>query len=237
MKNNLYVNAYNQIKLLEIQKEVNNFNISDLFLLQSIINIKVSNPSKMKFTEDGYFWLSDGLLKNEYPFLKLNSDRGIAKRIAILKETGLIDIKIIGRNRYVNVTDKYDWLCNDDITIPITKTSDSEKEVKEDDTTDEYTKELESIFKKHYSNISLRFNKKKVKDKLAIKLKNDDFETIKNGFSNYIYYHSKKETEITFIKSTHLFIQDSMYLDFETIPAIKTNKKPSHEEKMSWLTD
>lgn len=90
-----------------------------------------------------------------------------------------------------------------------------------------YMSELENIFKNYYTNISKRFNKKQVKDKLKIKLKDYSFKTIRNGFENYIKVNHKENNDIQFIKAIHSFIMNEMFNDYLDVD-LDAIKKPSN---------
>lgn len=163
------------------------------------------------------------------------SERSIKRKIADLVEKEYISIRKSYRKRYIELTKKYtDFVKGQIGTLEQVKGQNVQEKgqnvlsVKGQigtfhnknnnilrTTIEQYTSELREIFKSYYSNISIRFNKTQVENKLKVKLKKHDFEIIKNGFINYLDYNKKSEHDIQYIKSTHLFIQNEMYLDYQ----------------------
>lgn len=89
----------------------------------------------------------------------------------------------------------------------------NKRNIKEKINVDDKVEILRNIFKEYYSDISSRFISKKVKDELSKKIK--DFDDIEKGFKNFLEIKQKEKTEIKFIKSTHIFIKDEMYKDYQ----------------------
>lgn len=173
-------------------------------------------------------------------------ERSVSRKISNLELLGFIDcINKNSKRRLVHLSDKYRVFIIEELdrendaqprqigevnldklaTLP-RQNGDVHpyKNIKENKRL-EYMSELEKIFKSFYSNISIRFNKKKVEEKLNSKLKIHSWEIIKNGFSNYIDFNHQQNTELKYIKSIDLFLKDEMYLDYQTIPKVKKSDK------------